>query len=46
MNCDTCIHTQDPLDRLKQSFEDMKSIRKGELPKKSWDYLKEKLNKE
>gem|GEM_PF-2073965 len=31
-----------PSDSLKKSLEEMKLIRKGELPKKSWwDYMKE-----
>lgn len=34
-----------PLESLEQSLKEMKSMRKGKLPKKSWDNLKLNLNK-
>jgi len=55
LTCETCFHMDDnkdekkyctPSESLEQSLKEMKLMREGKIPKKSWNDLKEELKKE
>jgi len=52
LTCETCFHTQiqddknegrhcTPLESLEQSLKEIKLMREGKMPKKTWNELKE-----